>query len=837
MAKEENDPSQLGNTKNILETIRLRIDPTNALLTDPRPSNQYRVLADAAFSLGNYGEAQSLVQSGLVIAPKDQPLLDSQTKIETKIEVIGLEEKIGSVQAQLVSLADFKNIETDVVRLAELEQDNALLFPLSSSMQESINQEISTMLSTGSRADAETLAGDYGQLLSALQLGRELTQIKLAHLAGAERTKAIQDIVTTDKANIAQLTENPKLDDAKWKAQMLANVLELDSLASEDSSIGQDLAGIRDSVAKLYIAKARETLQESRFDAANSLIDSGEQFAPALGAIQSTRNAIATSKAAHEKKILVDGLKGDFKTQTEANQVVKAIEFYDQLKAELPADDVFISTTAPKMLSKSYERLAKSRFQAKDYVNTLKLSEEGLKYDPSNASLQAARTEYAVEANIIDLNSQFKTENTFDVADVQRKIGEISASPRFSKFRQDAISSLSERINALKVSDQNTAATLAQNAAIIFPGTVLEKLRDEIKPQPWPDATTANTAFNAGKLAETLSIIQATATTGFSGHPDVIALQKAVDAKIAEANSVYSTYVSAIDAAGDDYKKLKAAEKLLIRTQSIWLDNPDFASAEADLDQLLAANKPAPKVIKREEVNLDVAVATKPGEVKKEWKSISSGRECESKLAGYGKRSKAVCYDLVNEGWRGPLMVVIPTGGDFQKNFAISRYEISIGDYSKYCALSGNCTPIKDKNKLSEPLRKISLKEAEAYAKWLSERTGKTYRLPTSNEWIYAASGKGNSKMKKDFNCRVALGEKVIKGTGIVSVKTGVVNDWGLKNFVGNVQEWVLDSDGVKARGGAFQDAHSKCDISLERAHNGSADDVTGFRLVLEEAS
>ena len=81
----------------------------------------------------------------------------------------------------------------------------------------------------------------------------------------------------------------------------------------------------------------------------------------------------------------------------------------------------------------------------------------------------------------------------------------------------------------------------------------------------------------------------------------------------------------------------------------------------------------------------------------------------------------------------------------------------------------------------------------------------------------------------------MALGDKVIKGTGIVSVKTGVVNDWGLKNMIGNVQEWVKDGGEIKARGGAFQDAHSKCDVNLERAHSGGADETTGFRLILEE--
>ena len=68
-----------------------------------------------------------------------------------------------------------------------------------------------------------------------------------------------------------------------------------------------------------------------------------------------------------------------------------------------------------------------------------------------------------------------------------------------------------------------------------------------------------------------------------------------------------------------------------------------------------------------------------------------------------------------------------------------------------------------------------------------------------------------------------------------MSVKSGKSNGWGLKNYVGNVQEWVLDGNTSYVRGGAYTDAHSKCDISLERASDGSADEVTGFRLVRDD--
>lgn len=179
-------------------------------------------------------------------------------------------------------------------------------------------------------------------------------------------------------------------------------------------------------------------------------------------------------------------------------------------------------------------------------------------------------------------------------------------------------------------------------------------------------------------------------------------------------------------------------------------------------------------------------------------------------------------------------MVVMPTGGEFNTNFAISKYEISVGDFGKYCAITKSCTPEKNKEKFNDPITEITLDEAKAYAAWVSERTGKTYRLPTTGEWEYAANA-GGKQPKKDYNCRVALGDKVIKGTGTVSIKSGQSNGWGLKNYIGNVQEWVIDGENITARGGAFQDAHSKCEISFTRDHNGGSDKATGFRLILEE--
>lgn len=499
---------------------------------------------------------------------------------------------------------------------------------------------------------------------------------------------------------------------------------------------------------------------------------------------------------------------------------------------EVP-DDVFVTQEAPRLLSLSYGNLAENRFEANDFVNALKFADEGMKFNPGNNALKIARTEYVVEANIIDLTKQFTNAVNFDTTGVQRKIGEISSSLKFSEFRQNSIKLLEERIATLRRSNENAAATLAQNAAIFFPGTVLEDLKNELKLQPWPNAAVAATALNSGKLTEANTLLEA-ALAEFPDHPEVDAYRTSLEAATTKATNAFTSFQADKEAAGTDYKLLRSSKKLLSRVQSFWIDNPDYDVAETELDKLITDNKPAPKVIARETIDLESVATAAPGAAPKEWKPADSGRGCSKNLAGYGKRAKAICYDFVNTGWRGPLMVVMPTGGEFNTNFAISKYEISVGDFGKYCAITKSCTPEKNKEKFNDPITEITLDEAKAYAAWVSERTGKTYRLPTTGEWEYAANA-GGKQPKKDYNCRVALGDKVIKGTGTVSIKSGQSNGWGLKNYIGNVQEWVIDGENITARGGAFQDAHSKCEISFTRDHNGGSDKATGFRLILEE--
>ena len=828
------DPQLINDTKGILEQIA-RIEPDHPLLEDPRPANAYRILAIERFEANQFATALELVKSGLASAKDDVRLTDLEKKILRAQRVAELESDLNIIKKQLSSLISFKDQQTVISELANLSPDSDLIQSLSTKFKPILQKELDMVIKTGGRNDAEALDNKYNQLMIAFQLNDQLTELKLAHLKGNEREGAITKMVAINTNDIESALSDIDADNQKWEIKLLRNIQELASLSKQNKNANTKLVEYREQIAGLYLEKASQTLQEERFDAADGYVDTVERFAPSLEEILDTRNAIASARDEYERKAKVEANKSDFKIFTEANNIAEAEKLFEQLKADIPQTDTYITSEAPRLLADSYARLAQTNAEARDYVSAFSLVTKGLELDLTNEMLRSLKDEYQAEANIIELTELFKTSLTFPT-NVRLKIDQIenyASAANSSAFRKNAASTLAERINELKSKDENTAAGLAQTAAGLFPASsVLASLKNELKLKPWDGLSTANAAIVAGKLTEATKLKE-TGAEKFGTHPLFISFARLLDDKKKEAENIYKIYQQDKESAGEQYERLIVAKSLLSRAKDFWNDSPEYIQAENQLNQLIAKVKPKPKPkIRAREQSID-AISSTGGASRANWKPVESDSECTKRLAGYGKRAKAICFDMIHRSARGPLMVVIPNGETYEKPFAIAKYEISVSDWSKYCILSGTCKPVKDKDKRNDPIRNISLQEAKDYASWLSERTGKKYRIPTKSEWEYAANAEGKQP-KKDFNCRVSVNQKLIKGTGIVSVKSGKSNGWGLKNYIGNVQEWVTDEGKLLVRGGAYTDAHSKCAITLERAHKGEGDEATGFRLIRE---
>jgi formylglycine-generating enzyme required for sulfatase activity len=178
-----------------------------------------------------------------------------------------------------------------------------------------------------------------------------------------------------------------------------------------------------------------------------------------------------------------------------------------------------------------------------------------------------------------------------------------------------------------------------------------------------------------------------------------------------------------------------------------------------------------------------------------------------------------VFLDRLKLGGEGPTMIVVPAGtfqmGDIQgggdqdekpvhivrirRPFAIGRYEVTFDDYDRFANVTGRKAPDDiGWGRGRRPVVNISWQDAKKYSDWLSEQTGKRYRLPTEAEWEYAA--RAGTEMAYWWGKELISGMANCYGCGSQwdKMKTAPVgsfkaNAFGLHDTAGNVWEWVED--------------------------------------------
>jgi formylglycine-generating enzyme required for sulfatase activity len=203
---------------------------------------------------------------------------------------------------------------------------------------------------------------------------------------------------------------------------------------------------------------------------------------------------------------------------------------------------------------------------------------------------------------------------------------------------------------------------------------------------------------------------------------------------------------------------------------------------------------------------------------------------CQFDWAGFGANDRATCKDqYLDSDKLGPKLVVVPgIGGG--RPFAVTKMEIANTQFNDFCTATGKCRPSSADGKL--PATDISFEQAKAYAAWLSDKTGFTYRVPTEKEWEYLATAGGQGSGEEP-NCLVMQGDQQIKGGIAIPVTSGRDNPWGLRNVVGNAAEWVETPSGPSLRGGDFKVPLARCTVDWKDVTSGGSD-VSGLRLVRE---
>ena len=142
---------------------------------------------------------------------------------------------------------------------------------------------------------------------------------------------------------------------------------------------------------------------------------------------------------------------------------------------------------------------------------------------------------------------------------------------------------------------------------------------------------------------------------------------------------------------------------------------------------------------------------------------------------------------------------------------AVGKYEVTWSQWEA-CVSAGACSNSgpdseggdEDWGKGSRPVINVSWNDAQAYVKWLSWKTGHTYRLLSEAEWEYAAragtttpfsfgSTISTRQANYDGNYTYNGGSKGEYRKKTVAVGSFSANAWGLHDMHGNVWEWVED--------------------------------------------
>jgi formylglycine-generating enzyme required for sulfatase activity len=272
-----------------------------------------------------------------------------------------------------------------------------------------------------------------------------------------------------------------------------------------------------------------------------------------------------------------------------------------------------------------------------------------------------------------------------------------------------------------------------------------------------------------------------------------------------------------------------------------------------------------------------------------------------------------------------PSMVVIPTGKFMMgapasdhidaelpqhevvidKGFAMARTTVTVGEFREFVRASGyvpdsvklggssiydeRSGAVRDDpqatwqddyvgHKAAEnlPVVNVSWNDAKAYADWLSQRTGKTYRLPSEAEFEYALRGGTSSRYwwgdgapARQVENLTGSGDRSRSGRrwshsfrgyrdgywGPAPVMSFVANPFGLYDINGNVSEWVQDcwhdnyirapndgsawlNPGCRAhvvRGGSWGSSPDQVNSAYRQGTNGDVRSArVGFRVIRE---
>lgn len=208
---------------------------------------------------------------------------------------------------------------------------------------------------------------------------------------------------------------------------------------------------------------------------------------------------------------------------------------------------------------------------------------------------------------------------------------------------------------------------------------------------------------------------------------------------------------------------------------------------------------------------------------------------------------------------RGEHAVTVPT-------FYLDKYEVTNAEYAEFLKETGKPAPSIDPSVKGSywepwngknppagrerwPVANVSPKDVEAFAAWLSKRDGVVYRLPTEEEWEFAARNGSKDSMFPWGNSweegRANINQKR-NPVDVGSFPQGATQS-GVQDMVGNVWEWTsskprfydntrpaVKNARVQRGGSFFEQMNSEFNNATDRSWFGDENfkfPTIGFRL------
>jgi formylglycine-generating enzyme required for sulfatase activity len=177
------------------------------------------------------------------------------------------------------------------------------------------------------------------------------------------------------------------------------------------------------------------------------------------------------------------------------------------------------------------------------------------------------------------------------------------------------------------------------------------------------------------------------------------------------------------------------------------------------------------------------------------------------------------------------------------QTLAVMRHQVTAADYQR-CIEAGACSRgDRDEAASDQPVVKVSWRDAQAYASWLSRETGVPFRLPTDEEWAYAAGDRFNDDAlpESSFSSEpavraLAIYERDASREEMIDKAPQPIGSWGINengllDVAGNVWEWTdtcFVRNAVNERG-EIAPTHVSCGVRVvEGRHRSYIPDFIG---------